>query len=660
MPEHLINTFSQGEISPQWYGRMDLEQYMQAARRVVNFMVLPSGAVQKRPGTYFVGNTKRSGESSNTQVRLVAFQISATEGYVLEFGHQYIRFYTNSGVVESGGSPYEVATTYTAATLAGLKFTQIKNSLYIVSRGYPIRRLTYTSATSWAIADLSLTVTASWLQDLSSADERPGAVTVYDQRLFVAGTNEEPGTIWGSKVGTFGNFDISSPLEPEDSVEYSPLSMERLDIRWIIGAGYLLLGTTDGLWSGFGPTAAPSGEGGASTFFGRRQSSVGSSDVQGLMVNDYVFFVERGGKKIRQARFQEQVESFITPAVSVSVQHYFDQTPVTEMHFQLSPDPTLWVVRESGGPCAFSYSEETGSAGWSEIDMGGDVVSMAVLRDDTGEDKVWAVVNRTINGAAETTIERFAAQRFFDTADCHYVDCGLDLDYGTATVQGVISPSGAEVEITANGHGFSNGDSVKFVGVTGATELNGNIYTIQAVTTNTFELVGTDGDNFSTFTGTGTVERVVDSVTVSHLDGETVAIWADGAVVSDKPVVSNVVDLGRYMNRIHVGLPFSAKINTLPPPGGQTKLKQPFNSVIRFTSTIGGKIGNREDDLTIIKFLNTGFTMDEGPAFFDGVKQTNFRSKPSYDGSVWIVSDQPSPMTILNVGIEMRVEEEMQ
>jgi hypothetical protein len=647
MAEYAINSFASGEISPEWYGRSDLENYRRSAKRLLNMLVLPTGAVQKRPGTLYIATTKNSGAANDT-VRLVPFQTSATDGVVIEFGHQYVRFHTTTGPVMDGAAPYQVTTTYAAADVAGLRFVQVLNVLYIFSRTLRPRTLTYTSATSWAIADLSLTVFASWSQDLISSGQTPGAATVYDQRLFVGGTTNAPGTFWGSKPAIFNDFNVTSPAIPEDSVQYSPQSFERLDIRWMLGGDYLILGTTDGLWAGFGPDRLVDGTG-TSTYYAKRQSAVGSANVQAILVNDFAFFVERGGKRIRSARFNNDQQQFVTPAVSISAQHYFEDNPARELHYQLSPDPTLYVVRESGGLAAFCYSEETGTAGWSELDFGGDVMSAAVLKG-VGEDAIFVAVQRD----SGLYIEKLANRVVSAAPDAHHVDSGVQKSLGAAkTVEGVTLSNPVVIEST--GHGLSTGDYVRFTGV-GGTSINGRAYQITEVDANEFEIDIVDGGTLEAWTGGGTfveVAYVIDGL--GHLNGQTVAVWADGAVQADRVVAGGSVTLARAANKASVGLPFTGRVETLPMSATNARLLQVYNTVLRFAKTIGAKIGEDDDSLEVVQFLESGFVMDEGPPYFTGLRLASFGGRPNYEGQLLIVSDQPAPMTLLSITAEMRV-----
>jgi hypothetical protein len=60
----------------------------------------------------------------------------------------------NHGQVTSGGSPVEVVTTYTEDEISDLQFTQSADTLFIAHPSHAPRKVTRSSHTSWAIADI--------------------------------------------------------------------------------------------------------------------------------------------------------------------------------------------------------------------------------------------------------------------------------------------------------------------------------------------------------------------------------------------------------------------------------------------------------------------------------------------------------------------------
>lgn len=92
----LQNAFNAGELSPLLEGRTDLGKYANGAALLENFVPTPQGPLIRRPGTRYIGPAK----IESNKAWLHPFVFGATQAYVLEFGHLYVRFYANRGTVE--------------------------------------------------------------------------------------------------------------------------------------------------------------------------------------------------------------------------------------------------------------------------------------------------------------------------------------------------------------------------------------------------------------------------------------------------------------------------------------------------------------------------------------------------------------------------------
>lgn len=89
------NSFNSGEWSPLLYGRTDLDSYKSALATCLNATTLVQGGWTRRPGSYFVTEAKDSTKAT----RVVPFEYSTTQAYVIEFGDQYMRFYRDNAPV---------------------------------------------------------------------------------------------------------------------------------------------------------------------------------------------------------------------------------------------------------------------------------------------------------------------------------------------------------------------------------------------------------------------------------------------------------------------------------------------------------------------------------------------------------------------------------
>lgn len=144
-------SFAGGELSPSLWGRVDLSKYNVGLRTLENFIVHPHGGISRRSGTHFIA------QSTNTdKARLVTFQYSTEQSYVLEFIDKGVRFYTNGQqILDSTGAPYLVTLPYSADELDDLNFAQSADVLYIVHPDHPPMELARYSETDWRATKFS-------------------------------------------------------------------------------------------------------------------------------------------------------------------------------------------------------------------------------------------------------------------------------------------------------------------------------------------------------------------------------------------------------------------------------------------------------------------------------------------------------------------------
>jgi hypothetical protein len=136
----LQSNFNGGEFSPLLYGRVDTDRYGTGLATCLNYKPTIQGGLIRRPGSYYVAEVKDSTKAT----RLVEFEFSTTQAYIIEFGDQYFRFYRNHGQI---GAPYEIASPYLEADLFDLRFTQSADVLYITHPDYEPRKLSRTGHT---------------------------------------------------------------------------------------------------------------------------------------------------------------------------------------------------------------------------------------------------------------------------------------------------------------------------------------------------------------------------------------------------------------------------------------------------------------------------------------------------------------------------------
>lgn len=147
------SSFAAGELAPSLHSRIDLAKTQTGAKTIKNMFVHAHGGVSNRPGTKFITPVH-----DETQVtRLVPFSFSTTQTYVLEFGHQIMRVIKDGGLVidPNTDNVVTVKTPFTSAELSELKYAQSADVIYLVHPNHAPQTLSRTDHHVWAFETIS-------------------------------------------------------------------------------------------------------------------------------------------------------------------------------------------------------------------------------------------------------------------------------------------------------------------------------------------------------------------------------------------------------------------------------------------------------------------------------------------------------------------------
>jgi len=381
--------------------------------------------------------------TQDAKIRLVRFEFSITQAYILEFGNLYIRVYKDNGRIHTGGAPVEIVTPFTTAQLFDLYFAQSADTLYIAHPTHAPRKLTRTSDIAWTLATLSFTSAPS--DFVAGAGDYPRCVTFFEERLYWAGTDNKPQTIWASKSGDFLNMNQGTGLDDE-SLAFTLATDDVNVIRWMKASDVLLVGTVGGEFKlhGSGNPVTPS------NVRVVQETKYGSSTVTPITSGRAVLFNQRATKKIRQMIFDLNVEGFVAPDLTILAED-ITGGGLTHMAYQQEPDSIVWAVREDGVLLGLTYQRDQQVVAWHQHPVGGvdtEVESLAVIPSADGKsDELWASIKRTIAGGTVRTIEYLN--------DSIYVDSGLLYSGSpTATLSGLDHLEGQTVQVLGDGSVF--------------------------------------------------------------------------------------------------------------------------------------------------------------------------------------------------------------
>lgn len=145
--------FTSGELDPQFLARMDLTQYQNGAEKVRNFLPLPQGGVERRPGLEFIDDIGTLAGLSNPAVdtpRLVQFTFSIDQVYMFILSDQRIDIFRDDVLVASltTGIPWRIT------ELSELTWRHNLDTIIFFHQKYPMLRIMRQgSDTAWDVAD---------------------------------------------------------------------------------------------------------------------------------------------------------------------------------------------------------------------------------------------------------------------------------------------------------------------------------------------------------------------------------------------------------------------------------------------------------------------------------------------------------------------------
>lgn len=221
------NSLAAGELSPSLLGRTDVKKFGMGTFTCRNFFASYRGGVSSRAGLAYVGTCKQPGTSAPP--RDIPFQFSLTQGYVLEFGDDYMR-------IKSDGA-YVTEATKSAAVDTDAVFT-------VASHGYSVGNWVYDlgnedfSGLTWIIASVP-TVNTFTVTDLfgnavlHSASSSGGTVA----RIYTVVAPYDAIDLPYLKYTQSADVMTLTLVNTETSTEYPPYNLARLgNTNWVFTA----------------------------------------------------------------------------------------------------------------------------------------------------------------------------------------------------------------------------------------------------------------------------------------------------------------------------------------------------------------------------------------------------------------------------------------
>jgi hypothetical protein len=158
----------------------------------------------------------------------------------------------------------------------------------------------------------------------------------------------------------------------------------------------------------------------------------------------------------------------------------------------------------------------------------------------------------------------------------------------------------------------------------------------------------------------GTAATVINGL--NHLEGETVKVLADGAVVADKTVSGGSITLTTSATKVHVGLQFDSDLETLKldtqigsalrgARSTQGTTKRPIRLIPLFHRTNSGKYGRSASQLDPIQFRDPSDDMNAPVPLYSGEKVLPVELGHDREAKLFFRQDEPLPFNLLSLTI---------
>ena len=631
-------TFTAGEVSPELLGRGDLRAYDNGALALRNVFIRPTGGVTRRFGLGYIDTAAGNG-------KLIAFEFNAEQTALLVITDEQIDIYSG-GVKEA-----TLSTPWTEAQIPQLAWTQSADTLLLVHPDVHPQKLVRSGLGVWSLedwnfyvedgttfqpyykfADGQVTLTASALtgnitltaseavfqQDHENTILRVQGVDVlitdYDSPTVISGTvipRKDPET------GTYYNLTTTDP-----------------DIDWFEQAFSPV--------RGYPVTVA---------FHQDRLVIGGSKDLPNRM-----WFSKSGDLMnfdLGEGLDDEAIEFSILSDQVNAIRAVF-----SSRHLQVFTSGAEWMVTGNPlTPASVQILRQTRFGSRTDRHIPPVNVDGATLYCARSGTEIYEYLYTDLEAAYTSTDLALVSH--------HVIETPIDQDYDQSNrLLFIVREDGKFASLTVY--------RAEQISAWTQHETNGNVKSVAVVGDEVYMLIERGGSYFielldaalnldSALAGEVNPAASVWSG-LDHLEGQTVSIVADGALVGQKTVQGGSVTLSEPAYEVQIGLAYTHKITPLPPNevgkvGGARKLRL-VRALFRVkdTAALSLDMGRGLKDISLKQLgqddiLDTPNPSVSGDIEVRGLGWQNGGTQPLWE----IEQSAPLPFTLLMVSTEIKI-----
>lgn len=522
-----------------------------------------------------------------------------------------------------------------------------------------------------------------------SGGNNPITFCYYQQRAVYAGSTTQPTTFWMSQPGSFNNFNYSNPTQEDDSITDTIVSLQVNAIKSMVPMpGGLVMLTSKGAWQISGGSGGAGGTVAITPInaIATPQAYNGASDVQPLVINYDIVYVQAKGSIVRDLSYNIYANIYTGTDISVLSNHLFLNYQITEWAYAEEPFKIVWAIRDDGTLLSLTFVKEQEIYGWAHSDTLGLFKSIASITEGQ-VDAVYTCAKRFIGGRWVQMIERFDDRMFTysnanplsastlpipciraNAESSWCVDCGTQSTLVTPAATLSADTSYGTVNFSTDASVFTSGDVGSIIrmggGIAEVTSFVSGLSVVGEWTTSPAATIPNDPLNTPIPQDSGDWSITPPSTTffnLDYLEGQTVSILADGGVVTPQTVVDGSITLQSPASLVTVGLGFRAQLQTMPldvsESGGtsQAKRKKISALTVLANNTRGLLAGSTFGSLTPIKELAPQTTLGQPIPLVTGQERIVMDPNWTVEGQICLQQDDPLPATILGVVPEITI-----
>lgn len=634
--------FSSGELSPFLFGRGDLRAYENGAAKLRNVLVHPAGGLTRRPGLRYIATARGDG-------KLISFEFNTEQVYLIVFSHKAIDIFFKDTLVFSLSSPW------TIEQLKQVDWTQSADTLLIACADEAPKKLIRLEENKWRLSDWSF-----YTRDNGRIETPHYKFATDDVSLIRSG---DSGTITLSAVGSAPY--VFHPDHVDVRFRFGGLEVE---ISNIVGAGgasnngwydravalvherlsSVPTQTTDWTEQAFSTVRGwPS----SVTFHQDRLVIGGSRDLPNhlwLSKTGDLFNFDAG------TGLDDEAINFVLLSDQVNA----IRSVFSGRHLQVFTSGAEWMV--SGDPLTPTTVQLR-----RQTRIGSPTSRLVPARDVDGATIFVARNGQQVREFLYTDVEQAYQAADLSFLAQHLVIDAIDLDYDSQDrILYVVMSNGTMAALT----------NYRLEQITAWTLLdtNGQFLGVTVAGDEVYALVRRDDsfcverfdrtiDTDSALTGESVTPKLI-WAGLSHLEGKTVKVVADGTVVQDTAVRNNEVILERAATSVQAGLSYSHVVKPLPLvvtglSSGRLMISKRRPAVITFrlldTRALYVDLGRGINETPLIPFSEAEF--DKIPQAFTGdIDLRSLGWRDNMQTPAWqIIQDAPLKFTLLSVSLRV-------